>query len=226
MNQVVTSMTNAAILSIETCFRQCHVSIYKNGKIDTLSELEGGKQTEFLLPAVQNLLKKHDLLPTDLNAVCTNVGPGTFTGIRVGISFLEGLTVFASNVKKYGVSALQAVAIESDFIDTKKEGVIISTIQAIGDKHYVQTFDVHLNQTSDILYLDSSEIFLLIGKLKNSFHDIQIIGKYNITGLENHNSVLCKNDIMPSSENILKFMTKYPELCQNDIKPLYFRDAI
>jgi len=62
-----------------------------------------------LLPALETLLQQRDMTAQDLAAVAVSVGPGSFTGIRVGIATTEGLCM-PSNLLAFGVSTLDGLA--------------------------------------------------------------------------------------------------------------------
>lgn len=62
-----------------------------------------------LLPALETLLQQKGLTPQDLAAVAVSIGPGSFTGIRVGIATAEGLCM-PSNLLAFGVSTLDGLA--------------------------------------------------------------------------------------------------------------------
>ena len=62
-----------------------------------------------LIPALETMLKKQGLNPKDLSAVAVSVGPGSFTGIRVGIATAEGLCL-PSNLLSFGISTLEGLA--------------------------------------------------------------------------------------------------------------------
>lgn len=58
---------------------------------DTVEELLDGKKAQIVLPIIDELLKKHDLTPKDLMEIEVNEGPGSFTGVRVGVSIANAL---------------------------------------------------------------------------------------------------------------------------------------
>jgi tRNA threonylcarbamoyladenosine biosynthesis protein TsaB len=62
-----------------------------------------------LIPALETLLQKREMTAQDLAAVAVSVGPGSFTGIRVGIATAEGLCM-PSNLLAFGVSTLDGLA--------------------------------------------------------------------------------------------------------------------
>jgi tRNA threonylcarbamoyladenosine biosynthesis protein TsaB len=62
-----------------------------------------------LIPALETLLNEKEMTPQDLAAVAVSVGPGSFTGIRVGIATAEGLCL-PSNLLAFGISTLDGLA--------------------------------------------------------------------------------------------------------------------
>ena len=54
-------------------------------------EIENNR-TQIVLPLIDKLLKEHNLSPKDLNSIEVNAGPGSFTGIRVGVSIANTLS--------------------------------------------------------------------------------------------------------------------------------------
>lgn len=59
--------------------------------VDTVEEVLEGKRAQIVLPIIDELLKKHGLTPKDLTGIEVNEGPGSFTGVRVGVSIANAL---------------------------------------------------------------------------------------------------------------------------------------
>lgn len=59
--------------------------------VDTVEEVLEGKRAQIVLPIIDELLKKHGLTPKDLMEIEVNEGPGSFTGVRVGVSIANAL---------------------------------------------------------------------------------------------------------------------------------------
>lgn len=64
---------------------------------DFIHQKIGAKKAQVVLPLVEKLLKKNNLKPSDINEIEVNTGPGSFTGIRVGISIANALA-YALNI--------------------------------------------------------------------------------------------------------------------------------
>ena len=69
----------------------------------------GLTQSELLLPMAEDLLKSLKLTFSDIDIFATSVGPGSFTGVRIGVSLIKGLS-FGRDIPCVGVSTLEALA--------------------------------------------------------------------------------------------------------------------
>lgn len=100
------------LAAIEVSTRICSVALLDmmSGEIACELSLPGEMESsETLLPALDELLKRRHLTPQDLAAVAVSVGPGSFTGIRVGLSTTQGLCL-PGNIPAYGISSLDGLA--------------------------------------------------------------------------------------------------------------------
>lgn len=82
----------------------------KNENVQTKLVLDVGvKQSEKLLPAIDYVMREVSLLPKDLAYIAVTLGPGSFTGLRLGLSTAKAIQL-ASNVPVYGIPSLEAFA--------------------------------------------------------------------------------------------------------------------
>lgn len=103
--------------------------------IETVS-LAGGMYSAQLLPAVIGLLERHGFSKFDIGAFAVASGPGSFTGLRVGLAAVKGLAeVFAKPIA--AVSVLEAVAAAGH-----EQGRTISAVDAARKEVYVGEYDV------------------------------------------------------------------------------------
>ncbi|MFN2223833.1 MAG: tRNA (adenosine(37)-N6)-threonylcarbamoyltransferase complex dimerization subunit type 1 TsaB [Candidatus Promineifilaceae bacterium] len=103
------------LLAIDTATRWTGLAIHDGRAI--VAELgwrDGGRQTVELAPAVADLLRRTGIEATDLAAVAVANGPGSYTGLRIGLGFAKGLAA-ANHVKLIGVPTLDIVAAEQPF---------------------------------------------------------------------------------------------------------------
>ncbi len=100
----------ALLLTIDTTTSVCSVALSKNGKLTGLKENNDGKHSVLLATYTDELLKENDILPSQLDAVVISMGPGSYTGLRIGVSFAKGIC-FATGKPLIAVPTLQALAL-------------------------------------------------------------------------------------------------------------------
>jgi tRNA threonylcarbamoyladenosine biosynthesis protein TsaB len=98
------------ILNIETATEICSVSLAKEGKLIALKEHnEGLKHAKLLTVYIEEIFKENNVSIKELNAVAVSKGPGSYTGLRIGVSAAKGIA-YAGNIPLIAVSTLQAMA--------------------------------------------------------------------------------------------------------------------
>ena len=80
------------ILNIETATKNCSVSISRDDKVIALKELNEGKfsHAEKLHSFIQDVVKEVGVEINDLDAIAIGKGPGSYTGLRIGVSAAKG----------------------------------------------------------------------------------------------------------------------------------------
>jgi len=129
------------ILNIETATKNCSVSLGKNGELLDLMEYagEGYSHAEKLHVFIKDILEKNNLVPSNLAAVAVSKGPGSYTGLRIGVSAAKGLT-YALNIPLISVGTLESLAQK---IQTDEDIYIIPIIDARRMEVYSAVFDQH-----------------------------------------------------------------------------------
>ncbi len=98
------------ILSIETATLVCSVALVKDGKVLAVKETsKKNSHSEVITVFIDELLKESNLDYTDLNAVAVSKGPGSYTGLRIGVSTAKGLC-FALDIPLISVNTLQSMS--------------------------------------------------------------------------------------------------------------------
>ncbi len=96
-------------LLIDTTSQGCHVGLTHQGVCWTVSDMQPQSHTKRILPMIESLLAQAKLSIQDVQGIVYTKGPGSFTGVRVGVSVVQGLA-FASSIPTLGVSTLMALA--------------------------------------------------------------------------------------------------------------------
>lgn len=114
------------ILALETSAKACSAAVTEDGEVIGSSFLcTGLTHSRVLMPMVQSMLETAGLKVDDCDAVAVAVGPGSFTGIRIGIAAAKGLA-FAANKPAVGISTLEAMATGVSCMD----GLIVCAMDA------------------------------------------------------------------------------------------------
>lgn len=126
------------ILNIETATKNCSVSISKEGKIIALKELNDGNYShaEKLHELIGQVVLEAKVSLSDLKAIAVSKGPGSYTGLRIGVSAAKGLS-FALDIPLISANTLQSLAL-SVSID---KGYKIPLLDARRMEVYSQVFN-------------------------------------------------------------------------------------
>lgn len=97
------------ILALDSSTDACSVALWRDGEILQRFELAAKSHTQQLLPMVDAVLAESGLSLSDVDALAFGQGPGSFTGLRIGLGIVQGLA-FARDLPVIGVSTLRAMA--------------------------------------------------------------------------------------------------------------------
>ncbi|ARV06918.1 tRNA (adenosine(37)-N6)-threonylcarbamoyltransferase complex dimerization subunit type 1 TsaB [Polaribacter sp. SA4-10] len=216
----------AIILNIETATKNCSVSIAKNGEILAIKELNNGNYShaEVLHPFIVALLEDAQITSQELDAVAVSKGPGSYTGLRIGVSAAKGLC-FAFNKPLISIETLRSLA-HSISID---KGVIIPMLDArrmevyaaVFDKNYEQIREIKaeiIDETSFLNYLKNQKVYFLGD------------GAEKCKEIITHENAVFVDDKFPSSKEMAEL--SYNKYKKNDIEdvayfePFYLKDFV
>ncbi len=159
----------AIILNLETATTNCSVSLSKEGNTMILKEDydKNYSHAERLHIYIDEVLKSAHVKPNQLDAIAISKGPGSYTGLRIGVSAAKGLC-FALNKPLISISTLEALAHQVKDC----EGVIVAMLDARRMEVYAAIFDSNYNQIretqAEILnglsfstYLEKGKVFFI-----------------------------------------------------------------
>jgi tRNA threonylcarbamoyladenosine biosynthesis protein TsaB len=115
------------ILNIETATKNCSVSIAKDGKTIVCNEIaeEGYSHAERLHVFIEKSLKEAEISFADLSAIAVSQGPGSYTGLRIGVSAAKGLC-YALGIPLIAIETLKVLAAQATVVS----GLIVPMIDA------------------------------------------------------------------------------------------------
>ena len=158
------------ILAIDTSSKAASAAIIEDGKILASSAINDDKtHSQKIMVLINHVLKAADIKLKDLDALAVSKGPGSFTGIRIGISTLMGLAK-PSGTKLIGVSTLQALARNNasfdglivPVMDAKRNQVYTAIFESSGGKinRLTQDMAISVNQLIELLEKDGRKVIL------------------------------------------------------------------
>ena len=112
------------ILNIETSTKTCSVNLSKNGQIIENREISSEKYVhgEKLHLLIKELFTSSKISIQKLNAVAVSSGPGSFTGLRIGVSTAKGLS-FSLNIPLISMDAIEIMIQQYNMISTNEKKV-------------------------------------------------------------------------------------------------------
>ena len=168
------------ILSIDTSSDICGISILEDTKLIIKNDIFTGRtHSENLMPQINETFTKLNITINDIDLIVTNIGPGSFTGIRIGVATSKAFSD-AKNIRSIGVCSLESLIYNS--INT---GIIVSIIHANNDDFYFAVYntensDIENNNITSDIHTYNKKILKTLSKPNlNSFTNIlEILKKY------------------------------------------------
>ena len=217
-------------LCMDTCTNVCTVAIVDNNKV--LAERTYNdklRHSEILMVEVDEMLKRLDKTSEDITEVFVTNGPGSFTGIRIGVTAANTIAD-TLNIKVNDYSVLDVVA--ANFSFTNK--IICSMIYARNDRYYFSIYDSN-NGTLDMLHpYDVLTIDEILEEIKSNYEDVIFCGDLNESHFDklNEAGVIANNALNIPKAGMMPFINLTGrEKCDiekiNDmfVKPLYLEKS-
>lgn len=218
--------TVAIILNIETSTKNCSVCVAKDGQIIGLKELVDLKYShaEKLHPFISEVIREASITLDQIDAVAVSKGPGSYTGLRIGVSAAKGLA-FAFNIPLISVSTLQSLAMSVKVDDA----MVIPMLDARRMEVYSAIFNSDFEQIRAIKaeIIDENSFREYLGK-----GTVYLLGdgvqkcKETIT----HPNAVFVDDKFPSAKEMARL--SYQKYCDKDLEdvayfePFYLKDFI
>jgi len=215
------------ILAIDTSSEICSTAILKDNKVIDINDLNDGRtHSENLLSLIEEILDRNNVKLNDLDLVACSVGPGSFTGIRIGVSSIKAIAEVL-DIPIAGVNSLETLARN---VSVEEKATIVSMIDAKNDQIYGGVFDETYNQ-KDPLCADNIDEFL--EKISYIPGKIIFVGngavKFKDKILAIHEDAIFEENNMQSAAKVgLMGYKKYQEGTldtADSIKPLYLRKS-
>ena len=234
------------ILAIDTSSKRCSVCIYEDSHvIINLNNDDEKTHSVKLMPMVDQAFKETGLSLDDISLLACCIGPGSFTGVRIGISTVKAFAD-VKNIPVVGITSLESLAYnvihDNSSVNTidEKKTLICSLIDAKNNNVYCGLY--YYNEKMNLIEIFAEDISVTIEKIKNNFvknnfSDIIFVGDgaetYKNTiedNFKNENICICESESnFQCSPSLAKAgLQKYNEGNygdSNSIFPVYLRKS-
>lgn len=174
-------------LFISTFDKLITIGLLKDGKTASILEKESSRNhSMFVMPMIDDILKNNKIETSYLNEIIVVNGPGSFTGVRLGVTIAKTLA-YTLNIPIKTITSLEAFAVSIETTDNK-----LITISDLKGK-YIGYFDTSNNLLEDYKYLKNNEyIEYIIDKekylIENTKFDLNKIYNYlkNVDSINPH----------------------------------------
>jgi tRNA threonylcarbamoyladenosine biosynthesis protein TsaB len=217
----------AIILNLETATTNCSVSIAKNGKLLALKEHDtpGYSHSEQLHVFIEDVLKEAKIARSDLEAIAVSKGPGSYTGLRIGVSAAKGLC-FALDLPLISIPTLESMAHQ---VEATPFDFIIPVLDARRMEVYSAVFDKNCSEVretrAEVIEPESFQRYIEKGKVL-----LAGSGAEKCKTLLTHKNIGFDTNIVPSTKEMSilshkKFEKKeFEDLAY--FEPYYLKDFI
>ena len=217
----------AIILHLETATTNCSVSISKDDEIVVLKENNAASysHSEQLHVFIKEALKEASLSFSDLDAVAISKGPGSYTGLRIGVSAAKGIC-FSLDIPLISIPTLQSMARQ---VDLKPGELVIPALDArrmevyscVYNNNYQEVRETRaeiINEESFVEYLGENEVYV-VGS-----------GAEKCRGVLQHPNFIFDESVVPSAEDMVSMaFEKYESKQFEDVayfEPYYLKDFV
>lgn len=213
------------ILSIDTSSNLCTIALLEDAIcIKELIVDDARNHSEKIMPLIEQILKETNLTLKDINLIVCDKGPGSFTGIRIGVgtalAFQDSLSIPC-----IGISSLEVLA-----YNIKQDGLICSLIDAKNNNVYFGLFESRNNDYIQIGKFEFNSITEIISILKKYTEPITFVGdgsiiNKDILSKELTNCTFTEKNNLSSFSLGLAGLNSYKKGLQPSIMPLYLRKS-
>ena len=221
------------ILHIESATLTCSVAVSRDGEFISLRESHDLSYThsEKLVVFIDEAIKEAGLKPTDLNAVCVSKGPGSYTGLRIGVSAAKGLC-YGLGIPLLSVGSLESMTnwAKTGFSEGLTEvSFFCPMIDARRMEVYTQLFDASLKEIEPIsaVIVDENSFATELEEHKVVFFGD---GAAKCKEVINHSNAVFLDDFNPSARGMIELAEKkFAEEQFEDVayfEPYYLKDFV
>ncbi|MBC8945072.1 MULTISPECIES: tRNA (adenosine(37)-N6)-threonylcarbamoyltransferase complex dimerization subunit type 1 TsaB [Xenorhabdus] len=219
------------ILAIDTATEACSVALWNDGRIEAQFEISPREHTQRILPMVETILSKNDIKLQQLDALAFGQGPGSFTGVRIGVGIAQGLALGA-DLPMIGISSLKTMA-QGAFRLKNATNVLVAIDARMGEVYWAQ---YTRNEQGEWL---GNETEAVLKPEQAQFIMNSLTGEWAIAGtgweaypqlLDSHLTLVSSGITLPHAEDMLPLAVQMWEagktIAVESAEPVYLRNEV
>lgn len=219
------------ILSIDTSSNNCSIAVVdEKAMLGEISINYNLQHSVLLMPLIEELLRRLDMAPKDLGALTVSTGPGSFTGLRIGLSAIKGIAL-GLNLPLYSADSLSTLA----FGAFGYKGILVPMVDALRGGFYTGFYTFDRDRLVTIMEPSILTLEEVKEKLKDEKREIMVLGdimekKSSEELLFSENVILAPQTLnIPKAGNIPYLLKERIESGDADdihsLVPLYMRKS-
>ena len=203
-------------LFIDTSNQDVSIALLKDGKIiNKITKSIPNEHSKYAVSYIDEVLKKSEITPKEVQSIMVVNGPGSFTGVRIGLTIAK-VYALLNNIKVTLISSLKCLAIGNN-----KNKYILSLINARNDNYYIGFYDNNYNDVINEHFGNIEEVNDIINKYNdvlvvsnNSDNDnVKVINELDIESIYDY----YKDKVKVNPHMVLPNYLKLPQVLEKNV---------
>lgn len=203
-------------LFIDTSNQDVSIALLKDGKvIDKITKSIPNEHSKYAVSYIDEVLKKSEITPKEVQSIMVVNGPGSFTGVRIGLTIAK-VYALLNDIKVTLISSLKCLAIGNN-----KNKYILSLINARNDNYYIGFYDNNYNDVINEHFGNIEEVNDIINKYddilvvsNNSDNDnVKVINELDIESIYDY----YKDKVKVNPHMVLPNYLKLPQVLEKNV---------
>ncbi len=217
------------LLGFDTATTACSAALWADGGVIAHRRIEtGGRHAETLVPMLREVATEGDTTLAAVDRFAVTIGPGSFTGIRIGLATARGLAL-ALKRPLIGLSTLEVLA--AGVPAAERDGPVLAALDAGRGRLYTQLFDRSLSALFEPQALDAESLPGLVAAAGNS-EPVVVVGTGQDAALAALAPTIEARPANGSPTPDARVLVRRAATCTetgdgegNTVRPLYLREA-
>lgn len=203
-------------LFIDTSNQDVSIALLKDGKIiNKITKSIPNEHSKYAVSYIDEVLKKSEITPKEVQSIMVVNGPGSFTGVRIGLTIAK-VYALLNDIKVTLISSLKCLAIGNN-----KNKYILSLINARNDNYYIGFYDNNYNDVINEHFGNIEEVNDIINKYNDvlvvsnnsDIDNVKVINELDIESIYDY----YKDKVKVNPHMVLPNYLKLPQVLEKNV---------